>query len=117
MAERSRQEGERLVSDPQLPEVRELAKLLEEAPYIDDAGFSDRVVRALPTRRGGMVLSHAVLPAFTVVACWLAYEWSGRSFASGRPVGALSLAMTSSFACVTLALVVLAVAAFLSAED
>lgn len=54
------------------------AKLREEAPYLDDAGFTARVVAQLPARRvRSNRARHAILLAITVVACAVAYFLTG----------------------------------------
>jgi ABC-type thiamin/hydroxymethylpyrimidine transport system permease subunit len=54
------------------------ARLREEAPYIDDAGFTARIVRQLPARRQSNSLRGAILLAVTFVASVLAYFISDR---------------------------------------
>jgi len=63
--------------DAQLQEDWLDAKLREEAPYIDDAGFTARVVSQLPTRRQSRSFRAAFLLAITFVACAAAYFASG----------------------------------------
>ena len=53
------------------------AKLREEAPYLDDAGFTARVMRQLPARRQSSSLRAFILLAVTFVACALAYYLRG----------------------------------------
>lgn len=53
------------------------ARLREEASYIDDAGFTARVVQKLPSRRIRYSLRVAILMGLTVVASVLAYLLSG----------------------------------------
>jgi len=53
------------------------ARLRAEAPYIDDAGFSSRVVAQLPVHRSRNSLRAVILLAATVVASAIAYVVSG----------------------------------------
>lgn len=55
------------------------AKLREEAPYIDDAGFSAQVMRQVPARRRQLrAMRTAILLGVTFLACAIAYLVSGR---------------------------------------
>jgi uncharacterized membrane protein YcjF (UPF0283 family) len=62
-------------------EVTELdwldAKLREEAPYIDDAGFTATVMQKLPARRASRSLRSTILLATAVLASLCAYYLSG----------------------------------------
>ena len=53
-------------------------RLGEEAPYIDDDGFTSHVVHALPARRASHWLRVAILFAVAVLASVGAYFLSGR---------------------------------------
>lgn len=53
------------------------ARLREESPYIDDDGFTARVVRQLPARRQSRSLRTAILLCASVVASMVAYVLSG----------------------------------------
>jgi len=53
------------------------ARLREEASYIDDAGFTTRVVRRLPANRVRHSLRAAILLGVTLVASGVAYLLSG----------------------------------------
>jgi hypothetical protein len=54
-------------------------QLREAAPYIDDDGFSRRVLQRLPARRTNLQRFRAVvLLGATLVACLIAYLLSGR---------------------------------------
>ena len=65
--------------DDQLQEDWLDARLREEAPYIDDAGFTAAVVHQLPAgRRHSRRLRIAILLSVTFVACLTAYLVSGR---------------------------------------
>ena len=48
-------------------------RLREEAPYIDDAGFTAGVIQKLPARSVGSSLRAAILIGLTIVACAIAY--------------------------------------------
>jgi hypothetical protein len=52
-------------------------RLRDAAPYIDDAGFSQRVLKQLPPRRSPQRLRGAILVLVTAVASALAYVLSG----------------------------------------
>jgi hypothetical protein len=49
----------------------------EEAPYIDDAGFTARVVQQLPAPRRSRSSRNVILLGFTIVATLVAYLVSG----------------------------------------
>jgi hypothetical protein len=53
------------------------ARLREEAPYVDDAGFTARVVANLPPRPVRYSLRAAILLGLTVIASAIAYLLSG----------------------------------------
>lgn len=53
------------------------AKLREEAPYIDDAGFTASVLQKLPARRATRSLRSTILLAAAVLASLCAYYLSG----------------------------------------
>ncbi len=53
------------------------ARLRDEAPYIDDAGFTARVMHQLPARRQTRSLRGVVLFAITLLGCVAAYFASG----------------------------------------
>lgn len=66
------------MTDEQLQEDWLDARLRDEAPYIDDAGFTASVVRQLPAgRRHSRSFRAAILFAVTLVASVLAYVASG----------------------------------------
>jgi hypothetical protein len=56
------------------------AQLREEAPYIDDAGFTAGVVQKLPTRPVGHSLRAAILIGLTLVASLIAFLSGGGWF-------------------------------------
>jgi hypothetical protein len=56
------------------------ARLRDEALYIDDAGFTARVVQKLPTRRMPYSLRAAILLGLTAVASVITYLLSGGSW-------------------------------------
>lgn len=53
------------------------ARLRDEAAYIDDAGFTSRVVQKLPARRVRGSHRAAILLGVTLAACVAAYLLSG----------------------------------------
>ena len=58
------------------------ARLRDEAPYIDDAGFTSRVTQKLPTRQVRRSYRAIILVGITLAACIAAYFLAGgRSFA------------------------------------
>ena len=59
--------------DEQIEEDWLDARLRSEAPYIDDAGFSARVVAQLPVRRARRSLRAIILLAATILASAIAY--------------------------------------------
>lgn len=64
--------------DEQLQEDWLDARLREETPYIDDAGFTGLVVRKLPGRRTARKsFRGAVMLAITLLACVVTYFASG----------------------------------------
>ncbi len=58
------------------------ARLRDEAPYIDDDGFTARVMQQLPAARQRRSVRTAILVAATVVACVLAFILSGEFLAT-----------------------------------
>ncbi|MBA2622917.1 MAG: DUF5056 domain-containing protein [Chthoniobacterales bacterium] len=54
------------------------ARLRDEAVYIDDDGFTGRVVQQLPARQQSRLSRAVILLAVTLVACIVAYLISGR---------------------------------------
>ena len=54
------------------------ARLRDEARYIDDDGFTARVVQQLPRRRQTRSSRSVILLGITLIACALAYLLSGR---------------------------------------
>jgi len=53
------------------------ARLREEASYIDDAGFTSRVVQKLPARHVRRSYRAFILIGITLVACLAAFRLSG----------------------------------------
>ena len=94
-----------------------LRSLLEDSPYIDDAGFSERVVRALPRRRRASRVSYAIVPAFAVLSCVLALALSGHVLEIHAAHVALSRSTMWSFAAVAFALILVASATLLPADE
>jgi hypothetical protein len=63
---------------PELFDDAELDRQLREAvSYIDDDGFTSRVIRALPSRTASSRLRSAILIVMTLLATGLAYLLSG----------------------------------------
>jgi hypothetical protein len=54
------------------------ARLRDEAGYIDDDGFTTRVLQQLPPRRQSRSSRSVILLGITLIACALAYLLSGR---------------------------------------
>jgi fatty acid desaturase len=55
------------------------ARLRDEAPYLDDAGFTSRVVQKLPTRHVRRSYRAFILLGITLAACLAAYWLAGGS--------------------------------------
>jgi hypothetical protein len=55
------------------------ARLGDEAPYIDDAGFTSRVVQKLPARQVRRSYRALILIGIALAACFAAYRLSGGS--------------------------------------
>jgi hypothetical protein len=55
------------------------ARLRDDAPYIDDAGFTSRVVQKLPARQVRRSYRAFILIGITLVACLAAFRLSGGS--------------------------------------
>ena len=53
------------------------ARLRDEAPYIDDAGFTSRVAQKLPARQVRRSYRAFILIGITLVACLTAFRLSG----------------------------------------
>jgi hypothetical protein len=53
------------------------ARLRDEAPYIDDAGFTSRVVQKMPARQVRRSYRAFILIGITLAACFAAYWLSG----------------------------------------
>ena len=53
------------------------ARLRDEAPYIDDAGFTSRVVQKMPARQVRRSYRAVILVGITLVACIAAYLLAG----------------------------------------
>jgi hypothetical protein len=53
------------------------ARLRDEAPYLDDAGFTSRVVQKLPARHVRRSYRAFILIGITLAACFAAYWLSG----------------------------------------
>jgi hypothetical protein len=55
------------------------ARLRDEAPYLDDAGFTSRIVEKLPARRVRRSSRAFLLLGITVAACLVAFWVAGGS--------------------------------------
>ena len=53
------------------------AKLRDEAPYIDDAGFTSRVVQKLPARQVRRSYRAFIMLGITLAACIAAFWFAG----------------------------------------
>jgi hypothetical protein len=53
------------------------ARLRDEAPYLDDAGFTSQVLQKLPAHRVRRSYRAFILIGITLVACLAAYRLSG----------------------------------------
>jgi hypothetical protein len=53
------------------------ARLRDEAPYIDDAGFTSQVVHKLPARQVRRSYRNFILLGITLAACLFAYWLAG----------------------------------------
>lgn len=53
------------------------ARLREESPYLDDAGFTSKVMQQLPARRQSRSSRTAILLSATILASIVAYVISG----------------------------------------
>ena len=99
------------------PEPGDLRALLEDAPYIDDAGFSARVALALPRQTRPRSIAYAVIPSSAALGCLLTYALSPRSLpshAGALPWPALSVVLSWSFFAPTFALLLVAWATLLT---
>jgi hypothetical protein len=65
--------------DDKLQEDSLDARLRDEAPYIDDAGFTSRVVQKLPARQVRRSYRNFILLGITLAACFVAYWLAGGS--------------------------------------
>lgn len=99
------------------------ARLRDEAPYIDDAGFTALVVQKLPVQRAARNSFRGVLMlAITVLACVITYFVSGggRFLASSvEAVAAMPLWMVATIAlfCGIVGTLAAAYAAFLRGRE
>ncbi|MEP7078403.1 MAG: hypothetical protein ABI795_05185 [Chthoniobacterales bacterium] len=98
--------------DGQLQEDSLDARLRDEAPYLDDAGFTASVVQRLPQKRASSKFRATVLILVTILGSALAYVLSGggRFITEGiARIGSLSLLSVGLLALCS-ALVAMAVA-------
>lgn len=95
------------------------ARLRDEAPYIDDAGFTALVVQQLPAgRRRSRSVRAAILLGITLLASVIAYLASGRGEFL-KDGAAFLVAMPFAMVCVIAgccALTVMAVSAYVAAS-
>ena len=63
--------------DEKLQEDSLDARLRDEAPYIDDAGFTSRVVHKLPVRQVRRSYRAFIMLGITLVACLAAFWFAG----------------------------------------
>ena len=77
--------------DEKLQEDSLDARLRDDAPYIDDAGFTCRVVRKLPVRSVRRSYRAAILLAVTVAASVMAYFFAGGSWFVAERVTLLAM--------------------------
>ena len=89
--------------DAELSDERLDALLRDETPYIDDDGFTARVVRQLPARRQRRSLRAMILLGMTLLAGAVAYVLSG----DGAPIaeGFARLALLPMWILVALAII------------
>lgn len=66
-------------------------RLREEAAYIDDAGFTSRVVQKLPARQVRHSLRVVILLGLTIMACAMTYLLSGGGWFIADGVARLAL--------------------------
>jgi hypothetical protein len=67
------------------------ARLRDEAPYIDDAGFTSGVVQKLPVRRVRRSFRAMIFLGITLAACVAAYLLSGGSWFIAEEVTKLAM--------------------------
>ena len=105
--------GTRLKMDQQLQEDWLDRRLREETPYIDDAGFTARVVRKLPAAHHRRSFRAAILLCLTLLASVLTYFISdGGRFLIVEAYRLLSMPLLFvSLIAISLSLVLTAVAA------
>ncbi len=100
-----------LTMDEQLQEDWLNAQLRDEAPYIDDAGFTAKLVQQLPAgRRQSRFARAVILLGVTLLACVAAYVFSGRGQFLGD-AAAFLVAMPFATVCGIAALCAIAVMA------
>ncbi|HEY2799159.1 MAG TPA: hypothetical protein VGI85_01075 [Chthoniobacterales bacterium] len=99
------------------------ARLREEAPYVDDAGFTAQLVQKLPARRAaGPSFRGAILLAITIFACVVTYFASGGGYFLISAVDTLAtwplwMVCTIAILCGIIATVVAAGAAWSQARE
>jgi hypothetical protein len=108
--------------DEQLKEDWLDARLREEAPYIDDAGFTVQVIQKLPAPRSRQSLRSAILLSITILASIITYlvsdggEFLIRAAAHLASMPVLFLCLVA-VACAIVMTAIGAGAAFSSARD
>ena len=107
------------MSGPQQPYRSDVATLLEDAPHVDDAGFTARTVGALPPQRPRGVMAYGLVPALAVVACGLGWVAAGRTLGARAllPQSIFSMAATSSMAAMACAIALVGLGVVLAGED
>jgi hypothetical protein len=76
------------------------ARLRDDAPYIDDAGFTSGVVQKLPARRVRRSFRAMIFVGITLAACVAAYLLSGGKWFIAEEVTNLAmLPMTTIWVC------------------
>jgi hypothetical protein len=77
----------------------DVAALLARPPHVDDAGFTDRVIEALPPRRRASRAVYGLVPAAAAVGVGVALVVSGTALASvPLLVAVATLVLASSLA-------------------
>lgn len=99
------------------PDANDIRALLEDGPYIDDAGFSARVAGSLPRGRRVKIFSFAAVPLFATLACALALTLSGPGHARQGAHHGFSLEAMMPFLALAFALLLVASATLLPADE
>ena len=75
---------------------RDLAALLAKPPHVDDAGFTDRVMSALPPARRSSRLVYAIVPLTTAAASAASFAFAPAPIALAWAFVALAAAMLTA---------------------